>query len=109
MSDELKVLGQSMPAAATLTDLYTVPNLAQTTVSTIVVTNHDPGNDSVRVSIAVGGATDSDEQYILRDFDLGSYLNKPLTYGITLGQGDVIRVYSTNGTCSFNAFGVETT
>jgi hypothetical protein len=31
------------------------------------------------------------------------------TIGITLGAGDVVRVYNTLATCSFNIFGVENT
>jgi hypothetical protein len=36
MADSLKVLGQLDPAATTVTVLYTVPNMTQTTVSSIV-------------------------------------------------------------------------
>jgi len=39
MADSLKVLGQLDPAATTVTVLYTVPNMTQTTVSSIVAAN----------------------------------------------------------------------
>lgn len=109
MSDEIKVLGQAKPAAGVLMDLYTVPDLAQTTVSTFLACSQDTGNDAIRASVAVNGAADSLEQYILYDFDLGSHITEYLTIGMTLGPGDVIRVYSAKGNISFNIFGVETT
>ena len=37
MADNLKILGQSNPSATTNTDLYTVPDKAQTTISSITV------------------------------------------------------------------------
>ncbi len=39
MADNLKVLGQVDPAATTVTVLYTVPDMTQTTVSSIVAAN----------------------------------------------------------------------
>ena len=39
MADNLKVLGQLDPAATTVTTLYTVPDMTQTTVSSIVAAN----------------------------------------------------------------------
>ena len=39
MADDLKVLGQVDPSATTTTTLYTVPDMTQTTVSSIVAAN----------------------------------------------------------------------
>ena len=46
MSDNLKVLGQSAPAATTETVLYTVPDMTQTTISSIVICNRNNSNHS---------------------------------------------------------------
>jgi len=39
MADDLKVLGQLDPSATTVTTLYTVPDMTQTTISSIVAAN----------------------------------------------------------------------
>lgn len=106
MADTLKVLGQSNPSAATLTDLYTAGG-AGATVSSLVVCNRSATPTSFRVSAAVAGAADDDKQYL--------YYNQPLegndtfiaTIGVTLAVTDKLRVYASAATVSFSAFGVE--
>lgn len=110
-----KVLGQSFPAAATLTTLYTVPASTQTTVSTITVCNRSGTVvDQVRISIAPAGAADAAAQYIYGgNATAGVGLAVSVldtfsaTLGITLAATDVVRVYSVNGTSTFNIFGAE--
>lgn len=109
-----KVLGQLFPTAATLTAAYTVPASTNTVVSTITACNHANVKDTIRISVAVAGAANSDEQYIYGgDTSTGLEVNGKDTFaatvGITLEATDVIRVYSTNGTTSFNIFGAEET
>lgn len=109
-----KVLGQSMPSATTLTDAYTVPGATSTTVSTITACNHGSVADTIRVSVAVAGASNTDAQYVIGgDTSGGLSLSANDTYmatiGMTLAATDVVRVYSTNGTTSFNIFGAEET
>jgi hypothetical protein len=108
MPSVYKTLGQSNPAATTLTDLYTVPASTQTIVSTIVVANRSVAT-AYRISIAINGAADSNEQYIAYDVAIGANEMHTLTLGIALGDTDKIRVYATLATLSFNAFGVELT
>lgn len=107
--DELKVLGQDYPAAATLVDLYIVPTSTNTTVSSITACNQGAGPALFRVSIAVSGAADSTKQYIYWDETVPSNTTFIATVGLTLAAGDVIRVYSDTGTVSFNVFGVQVT
>jgi len=109
MSDTLKVLGQSNPTATTLTDAYTVPGAASATVSSIVVTNRSAVPTSFRLSVAAAGAADALKQYIAYDVPIGANLPISFTLGITLAATDVIRVYTTLATVSFNIFGVEVT
>ena len=99
-----KVLGQAFPTALTLTDCYTVPSGKQTVVSTIFVCNQNATTpDYFRISVAVAGEADSSKQYIYGG-NIGadgtvivSYDTFATTTGITLAEGDVIRVYSKNG------------
>lgn len=102
-----------MPTAATLTAAYTVPGATTAVISSIVICNHSTTvSDLVRVSISVAGAADSAKQYIyggITGNGLGLMPNDTFVaqLGITLGAADIIRVYSTNGTSSFNIFGSE--
>jgi hypothetical protein len=108
-----KVLGQSAPSATVLTDAYTVPGATSATVSTLTACNHHNSTaDTIRISIAVAGAANTDEQYIVGGDTSGGLSviandTFAMTIGITLAATDVVRVYSTNGTTSFNIFGVE--
>ena len=97
-----------------LTDAYTVPASTNAVVSTITACNHAAAKDTIRISVAVAGAANTDAQYIYGgDTSTGLTVNGKDTFattiGITLEATDVIRVYSTNGTTSFNIFGAEET
>lgn len=109
MAETLKVLGQVDPSATTLTAAYTVPALTSTVVSAIQVANRNATPTSYRVSVAVGGAADSTKQYIAYDKAIAANATDTLKLGISLGAGDVVRVYATLATLSFNIFGVENT
>jgi hypothetical protein len=102
-----KVLGQSNPAATTLTSLYTVPSLTQSVVSTVTVTNQAASAATYRISVRVAGAADTPKQYLAYDVSLPGNATDTLTLGVTLGAGDIISVYSSSTTLSFNAFGSE--
>lgn len=108
MADTYKVLGQSNPAATTLTDAYTVPAATQVIVSSIVVANRGAAT-SFRVSVAINGAADSNEQYVAYGVAIGANETLSLMLGITIDATDKIRVYATLATLSFNIFGVEKT
>ena len=98
MSDSLKVLGQLAPSATTETVLYTVPDMSQTTVSSIVVCNRSGSARTYRVNVSVAGAT-----------TLAANTTEAHVIGITLNQTDVVKVYASSGDLSFNLFGCETT
>lgn len=107
MAEVIKVLGQAIPAATTLTALYTVPALTSTVVSTITVCNQGVAT-TFRISVAVAGAADTPKQYLCFDVALAAAEVRAFTLGMTLGAADVVRVYAGTATVSFNAFGAET-
>jgi len=109
MAETLKVLGQVDPSATTLTAAYTVPALTTAVISSITVANRSGAGTSYRISVAVAGAGDATKQYIAYDKAIAANAVDSLKLGITLGAGDVIRVYATLATLSFNIFGVENT
>lgn len=106
MATNYKVLGQSFPVAATQTTLYTAPALTQTVCSTIAICNLG-ATTTFRIAIQPGNAALTDSQYIAYDAIINASDSKYLTIGITLAPGDVISVYSTTATISFNLFGTE--
>ena len=109
MAIAFKVLGQSAPAAATLTTLYTVPALREAIGSTIKVCNRSSAATSFRIAIRIAGAGISDEQYIYYDAPIPGNETFAATVGFTLGATDVVSVYATLATLSFNLFGQEIT
>lgn len=109
MPQTLKVLGQSNPSATTLTDLYTVPSATTTVVSSIVIANRSATATTFRISVAVAGAADSNEQYLAYDVPIFGNETKAFMFGISLAATAKIRVYATLATLSFNAFGAENT
>ena len=107
MATTYKVLGQVNPAATTATTLYTVPASTQTIVSTLTVTNQTATAGTYRISLRVSAAADNAKQYIAYDVSLPGNASDTLTLGVTLGATDVITVYASAATFSFNAFGSE--
>jgi hypothetical protein len=107
MATTLKVLSQTKPTAASLTDAYTVPTLTTTVVSSIVVCNQSATTTDFRISVAVAGLADTPKQYIYYGVTIAGNDTFIATIGISLGAADVIRVYNTLATLSFNIFGQE--
>ena len=108
MADVIKVLGQAAPTTTATTDLYTVPNLNQTTVSSLVVCNRTGGALTFRVSVHVAGAAASDEQYLYYDKTVAANDSFTAVLGLTLNQSDEVKVRASASGLSFNMFGVET-
>jgi len=109
MADILKVLGQVDPAATTTTVLYTVPDMTQTTVSSIVAANRTGSAITFRLSVHVAGAGANDKQFIYYDKSVAANDSLPIVIGITLNQTDVLKVYTSAVDMSFNIFGCEST
>jgi hypothetical protein len=110
MTDTLLVLGQAYPTAATTTTLYTVPAATSTTCSTLVICNQSTtAADSVNVAVQVGGAALTNKQYMIYQMPMQPNNTYTATIGMSLATTDVVSCYSTNGTSSFNLFGVQLT
>lgn len=107
MATTYKVLGQSNPSATTATTLYTVPSATQAVVSTITVCNQTSTAGTYRIAVRVAGAALAASQYLAYDVSLPGNASDTLTLGVTLGATDVITVYASAATFSFNAFGSE--
>ena len=64
MAQTLKVLGQVVPSAATLTTAYTVPSSTSTVLSSIVVSNNSATATSFRIALRVAGAAIDPKHYL---------------------------------------------
>lgn len=106
MASNYKVLGQSNPAAATLTTLYTVPSATQAVASTLSICNQGLST-TVRVAVRPAGASIVAAHYIVHDLTLNQYDSLFLTIGLSLATTDVVSVYAGTATVSFNLFGSE--
>jgi len=109
MTTTIKVLGQQAPGAASLTTLYTVPALTQTVCSSITVCNRSGTATSFRIAIRPAGAAISNEMYLYYDVTIAGNDTFIATIGITLATTDIISVYATLATLSFNLYGQEVT
>ena len=104
-----KVLGQSAPLATTETTLYTVPASTQVVCSTLSVCNRGATDNTFRVRIRINNAADANSQFVIYDAPVGAYDTLLLTFGATLGAGDVVRVYGSTANLTFQLFGSEIT
>lgn len=109
MASTYKVLGQVNPSATTNTDLYTVPSLTSTVCSTLSICNQSATNGTFRVAIRPAGAAIAAKHYIAYDTVIPANDTVSITAGITLATTDVVTVYSSSSTMSFNLYGSEVT
>ncbi len=102
-----KVLGQANPGATSATTLYTVPADLSTVCSTLTVCNQAGTAGTYRVAVRPAGATLDPKHYIVYDTGLAANSTDLLTIGITLATTDVVTVYASSASFSFNLYGSE--
>ena len=108
MAQTYKVLGQSAPTANTTANVYTVPAATQAVVSSIIVTNrNNAANITYRLAVQPAGAALANQHYIAYDSTVAALDTVALSLGLSLGNTDVLSVYSANANVSFSVFGVE--
>ena len=98
---------QSAPGAASLTAIHTAA--APLVISTANVCNRSATPTAFRIAISPGGAAIADQHYVAYDVAIGANEVIPLTNGYTMATGDVLRVYNTLATLSFNFFPIDNT
>lgn len=90
-------------------NLYVCPDLAETVVSTITITNIGTAAATYRIAVQKFGESLSHKHMIAFDHAINSNSAETLTLGITMSQGDKIIVQSDVDKISFSAFGSEIT
>jgi hypothetical protein len=108
MPTTYKVLGQSAPAANTLSTIYTVPANTSAVCSTLAVANRGVST-FFRVAVSPAGAAIANSHYIAFDTVVNQYDSIFLTLGISLAATDVLIVYASTADVSFSLFGAEIT
>jgi hypothetical protein len=107
MATAYKVLGQSNPSATTLTTLYTCPASTETVISSIVVSNQAGTSGTYRIAVRPNGASIATEHYLVYDASIAANTTIAYTLGVTIDASDVVSVYASSASMSFNAFGSE--
>lgn len=102
MIDKWGALAQSFPPATTLTDIYTA---ARRGTVEVIVCNRGAVTD-IRISHAIGGASDTGAQYLIYNQALDAGDTR-VTCRFTVASGDVLRGYSGTGNVAFNINGIE--
>lgn len=107
MPTAYKVLGQTNPSATTNTSLYTVPSATSAVVSSITIANLGASAGTFRIAVRPAGESIENKHYIAYDTTIAALDTLTLTLGITLATTDVVTVYASSATMSFNAYGSE--
>jgi glucose-6-phosphate dehydrogenase assembly protein OpcA len=107
MANVYKVLAQSNPSATTATTLYTVPSSTSSVISTITVCNQAASAGSFRIAVRPAGASLAAQHYVAYDVAIAANDTTALTLGLTLATTDVVTIYASSATMSFNAYGSE--
>ena len=107
MATTYKVLGQVNPSATTATTLYTVPGATSAVVSTISVCNQAGTAATFRIAVRPAGASLAAEHYIVYGATVPASDSTMITVGLTLATTDVVTIYASSATLSFNAYGSE--
>ena len=109
MANTYKSPAQLVPTAQTLTTLYTVPVLTQTVTSNIHVCNFGNTSASVRIAVRPNGATISNEHYLFYGLMVSAFDTIQLGDGITMDAGDIMSVWASSSSVSFNLSYAEVT
>jgi len=107
MARVYKILGQSNPAATTVTNLYTVPGSTESVLSTITICNTASAAATYRISAVPSGDSASNKHFIAFDASVLGNDTIALTLGLTLSSSGSVNVFASSASVSFGAFGSE--
>lgn len=107
MTTTYKVLGQSLPAPNTFNNVYTVPAATQAIISTVNACNTSAANVTFRVAVRPAGETITTKHYVVFESPIPGQDSISVSLGMTMGNTDVMTVFSNQGNVSFNVFGTE--
>jgi hypothetical protein len=106
-TETIKSPSYALPAANTLTTLYTVPALTQAVVSTINVCNTASTDATYRIAVLPNGVGITNANYLVFNATISGNETVAFTQGITMDSGDLLRVFASTASVAFNAFKME--
>ena len=109
MATTYKSPAQLEPAANTLSTLYTVPSSTQAVISNIHACNLGSTSASIRVAVRPDGASIADQNYLFYGLTITANDTIEFGHGITMDASDVLSVWSSSGSVSFNLSYAEVT
>jgi hypothetical protein len=108
MAMTYRVLGQIAATANTTHNVYTVPAATEAVISSIVICNRNStANCTYRIAVQPAGAALANDHYIAYDAPITALDSVALTLGVTMGNTDILSVYSANANITFSVFGSE--
>ena len=99
------ILAQLAPSAATETLLYDCPRQTLADIDSVMICNRGASADTVRLSVSKAGIATANAHYLYYDLPIDAHDTHLAAVGLVARAGDIIRVYSTLGTCSFTLLG----
>ena len=115
MATAYKILGQTLPTANTLSNVYVVPTSTSAIVSTITICNQSSANANVDIMIRPINETLANKHYLVKGVTIPRADTMILSPGVTLNASVIVAVNNavasgeTAANVSFNVFGVELT
>jgi len=109
MPTNYKSPAQLEPAENTLSTLYTVPSSTQAIISNIHACNQGSTSASIRVAVRPNGASIADQHYLFFGLTITANDTIEFGHGITMDAADVLSVWSSSGSVSFNLSYAEVT
>ena len=106
-TETIKSPSYLLPSANTLTTLYTVPSATQAVVSTISVCNTASTDATYRIAVVPSGVSITNANYIVYNATITGNESISFTQGITMAAGDIIQVFASTASVSFNVFKME--
>jgi hypothetical protein len=107
MATTYKVLGQALPASNTFFDMYAVPASTSAIISTLNVCNTTTSNVTFRAAVRPANVALLTKHYVVFESPIPAQDSIALSLGMTMGNTDVLTVFSYQGNVSFNLFGTE--
>lgn len=107
-----KILAQSAPSSTAIANVYTVPSLTNTVISTLMICNRANVNTSYNIAVISGGGAIANQHYITFNSVVPANDTIALTVGMSLAAADNIAIQAnTTGVnnLGFTLFGTEIT
>ena len=115
MPTAYKILGQTLPTANLLSNVYVVPTSTSAIISTITICNQSSANANVDIMIRPINETLANKHYLIKGVTIPRADTMILSPGVTLNASVIVAVNNavasgeTAANVSFNVFGVELT